>query len=65
MDWAKTPESRKQGVLFAHRLDDAIALDHSVRLFDEILSQVDWTSWESKYERLRGKLPFDREFLRR
>jgi transposase len=31
-------------------LDKLIAEDDPVRLFDEVLSQVDWSSWEAKYK---------------
>lgn len=47
--WAKPPQDRSQLVLFAQRLDDAVAADHRVRLLDDILSRLDWTDWESNY----------------
>ena len=55
-DWSPAPESREQMVLFPERLDDAIPKEHRVRLLDEILSRVDWTSWESRYE-MSGRNP--------
>jgi transposase len=47
--WAEAPERREQLVLFAQRLDDALPPEHSVRLLDEILAQMDWSTWEAKY----------------
>ena len=57
MDWAKAPEVRDQMVLFPQRLDDAIPLDHNVRLMDDILSRLDWTKWEATYDLRRGQPP--------
>jgi transposase len=57
MDWAKPPELRDQLVLFPSRLDEAIGQDHSVRLLDAILGQLDWTRWESRYDLKRGQPP--------
>ena len=47
--WAEAPERREQLVLFTQRLDDALPPQHSVRLLDEILAQLDWSTWEAKY----------------
>lgn len=47
--WASNPITRKQIVLFSPTLDSSIDEDHPVRLFDEILSVLDWSSWESLY----------------
>jgi len=44
--WAATPMDRHQIVLFSPTLDQTIAEDHPVRLFDEILSQLNWSAWE-------------------
>ena len=57
MDWAKAPEVRDQMVLFPKRLDDAIPIDHNVRLMDDILSRLDWTKWEATYDLRRGQPP--------
>ena len=57
MDWAKAPQARKQGVLFPERLDEAIGPGHTVRLLDDILSRIDWTDWEAKYELRHGRPP--------
>ena len=57
MEWATVKESRDQQVLFAQRLDDAVPVNHDVRVLDGILRTVDWSSWESKYERVTGRPP--------
>ncbi len=53
--WAKPPMDRRQIVLFAPTLDSMIPEDHSVRLFDEILSCMDWSAWESHYRQDFGQ----------
>lgn len=57
MDWAKSPESRQQSVLFPQRLDEAIGPGHTVRLLDDILARIDWSAWEAQYELRRGQPP--------
>lgn len=57
MGWAAAPQKRDQMVLFSRRLDDAIPADHSVRLLDEILGRLNWTTWESEYDGHRGQPP--------
>lgn len=57
MEWAKSELSRDQLVLFPSRLDEAIEADHQVRLLDDILRRLDWSKWESLYERRRGQPP--------
>lgn len=57
MGWAAAPQKRDQMVLFSRRLDDAISANHSVRLLDEILGRLNWTSWESEYDGHRGQPP--------
>lgn len=47
--WADTSLKREQIVLFSPSLDSCIDEDHPVRLFDEILIELDWSSWESHY----------------
>jgi transposase len=44
-------------VLFAPTLQDAISDDHSVRLFDEVIGKLDFSSWERHYERVDGRPP--------
>ena len=48
---------REQIVLFPTSLHDMIPQDHPVRLVDEILSQLDWTLWESTYHGSHGQPP--------
>jgi transposase len=48
---------REQLVLFPHRLDEAVPPDHPVRLLDEVLRRLDWSGWEERYERKRGRPP--------
>ena len=57
MDWAKVEQPRDQLVLFPHRLDDAIGPDHRVRVLDDILTRLDWSSWEAAYDLRRGQPP--------
>jgi transposase len=53
--WAKPPECREQQVLFPLKLDDAVPTQHPVRLFDEILGRLDWSSWEAQYHPSLGQ----------
>jgi transposase len=53
--WAEAPERREQLVLFTQRLDDALPPEHSVRLLDEILAQMDWSAWEATYHPSLGQ----------
>ena len=55
--WAKPPVVREQMVLFAERLDEVVAIEHPVRLVDDILSRLDWSKWEAKYDLTRGQPP--------
>ena len=53
--WAKPPECREQQVLFPLKLDEAVPAQHPVRLFDEILGRLDWSSWEAQYHPTLGQ----------
>jgi transposase len=55
--WAEAPIDRNQMALFAPTLNGSISEDDPVRLFDEILDGVDWTSWEAEYHGRRGQPP--------
>src|SRR5690348_14768124 len=59
MQWAPAPQQREQMVLFAKRLEDAIAPDHTVRMLDSILSspQIRWSEWEAAYHGRLGQPP--------
>jgi len=55
--WDTPPMDRTQFVLFSPTLDAVIPEDHSVRLFDEILGEQDWSAWEAHYHGKRGRPP--------
>jgi transposase len=55
--WAHAPLDRTQITLFSPTLDDSLAGDHPVRLFDEILRDVDFRDFESMYVRVAGQPP--------
>jgi len=55
--WAEPPRRRDQAVLFGPTLDEWIAPDHPVRLFDEVLRACDWREWEAHYCGTRGRPP--------
>jgi len=55
--WAPAPIDRTQITLFAPTLDDSLSGDHCVRLFDEVLRDVDFLDWESMYIRVVGQPP--------
>ena len=54
--------SREQLVLWSQRLEDAIPVDHPVRLLDELLHRESFAGtfreWESQYDRLEGQPPY-------
>lgn len=47
--FVKPPQARDQLVLISTKNDNGISQDDPVRLLDEILGQIDWTSWEACY----------------
>jgi len=53
--WADAPMNREQMALFAPTLDAMISEDDPVRLFDEVLSGIDWSTWEGHYDGGRGQ----------
>lgn len=55
--WQDAPLPRNQLVLFQTTLEERIPENHPVRLLDEILDEMDWTEWESKYVGDFGKPP--------
>lgn len=57
MGWAKPKENRNQLVLFAEKLDDAVAADDPVRLLDAVLGRIDWSLWEARYVLTNGQPP--------
>ncbi len=56
--WQDAPMARHQMVLIPTALEDLIPQAHPVRLLDEILDKVDWTSWESSYSGRKVSLLF-------
>ena len=50
MRWAEAELDRRQLVLFPQRLDDAVPADHPVRLLDEVLGRLDWSTGEAAYD---------------
>jgi len=61
--WSKNPIDRDQIALFSPTLDSWIPEDHPVRLFDEILSTLDWSSWEAQYFGCVGQPPIHPKIL--
>ena len=55
--WAQPVRSRDQIVLFAPTLEDSIPQDHPVRLFDELIGELDFKEWEQRYFLLDGQPP--------
>ena len=48
---------RDQMPMFSPTLGEMIPEDHPVRLYDEVLRQIDWSDWEAGYHGLRGQPP--------
>jgi transposase len=55
--WNTPPLDRRQATLFSPTLDDSIAVNHPVRLFDEVLNQLNFDAWEVDYVLLAGQPP--------
>lgn len=55
--WQDAPMQREQLVLIPTALESIIPADHPVRLVDEILDQLDWTTWEAAYDGSKGQPP--------
>ena len=53
--WAEAPLPRDQILLIPVTLGDRIPVDHPVRLFDEILSSLDFSKWENHYCQVAGQ----------
>lgn len=47
--WATSGISRYQQQLLAPSLDEQIGNNHGIRLFDEMLRELDWSEWEAEY----------------
>lgn len=55
--WQDAPTPRGQLVLIPTALEELIPQEHPVRLVDEILDKMDWTSWEAAYHGTFGQPP--------
>lgn len=55
--WQDAPMPREQLVLIPTALEAMIPDDHPVRLVDEILDRLDWSSWEATYHGSHGQPP--------
>lgn len=55
--WQDAPMPREQLVLIPTALEEIIPNDHPVRLVDEILDRLDWTTWEATYHGAFGQPP--------
>lgn len=55
--WAEPPMDREQIALFSPTLDSVISEDDPVRLFDEVLSSIEWSEWEAEYHGRVGQPP--------
>ena len=55
--WNQAPWPRDQILLFRETLGDRIGQNHSVRLFAEILDQLDGSSWQRHYVLVSGQPP--------
>lgn len=59
MRWASPGLERDQLVLFPQRLDECVPPGHAVRLFDEVLAQLDFSPFEGAYKDVPcGRPPF-------
>ena len=61
--WAEAPMNRRQTALFNPTLDSMISEDVPVRLFDEVLAGLDWSSGEAEYDGTRGQPPSHPRFM--
>jgi len=49
--------NRDQIALFAPTLDSMISEDDPVRVLDEVLSSLDWSNWQARYDGSRVQPP--------
>ena len=61
--WAKPEINRHQVQMFCPTLDSMISEDHPVRLYEEMLSALDWREWEARYHGRRGQPPIHPRIL--
>ncbi|MCK4627740.1 MAG: hypothetical protein KAT56_01990 [Sedimentisphaerales bacterium] len=55
--FASNPIDRHQVSVFRPTLEETIGPDHPVQLYNEILAQCQWSSWENQYFRAAGQPP--------
>lgn len=55
--FASNPMDRHQVTVFRPTLEDSVGIDHPVRLYDEILANCQWSSWENQYCLVAGQPP--------
>jgi transposase len=56
--WAEPPLYRDTDITrWYPTLDSFIAEDDPIRLFDELLGQLDWSGWEANFPRIKGQPP--------
>lgn len=48
---------RQQFALIPQTPDDMLHSEHPIRMFDAVLSELDWSSWEKRYHLRRGQPP--------
>ena len=63
--WADSPFQRESPRFsqWFPTLDSLIAADDPVRLFADVLDEVDWSQWEAEYPRRKGQPPIHPEHL--
>lgn len=61
--WADKPMDRDQMSLFSPTLDSMMGDGDPVRLFDELLGNMDWTLWEAEYNGKRGQPPIHPRYV--
>jgi transposase len=55
--WAQAPCERKQLVLYPQHLDEIITDTDPIRTLDAIFTELDWSTWEARYDGHRGQPP--------
>ena len=55
--WAKPGLDRLQSLLFYPTLDESVSQDHPVRALEQILRDLDWSSWTLEYNGRVGQPP--------
>ncbi len=61
--WADPFLDRTRTHVFSPTLDSMIDEDDPVRLVDEVLAEIDWSSWEAEYNGHRGQPPIHPRYI--